>query len=74
MVLHCKFINLEGEAGQTSTDMILEVGKETFVRMIKRERVFPVVSGNFMESLDDILIMNFDGQFAAVVKTAGSQV
>ena len=54
--------------------MFFEIREQTLVREIERMRVFPIVLGDLVEALHDVVVVHFNGQFAAVVETAGREV
>src|SRR5262249_44940906 len=49
----------------------LQVGEQTFVREIHRMGILPVLMHDFLEAIEDVLVMHLDGQLAAAVETAG---
>ena len=55
-------------------DPILEIGEQAFVGEIERPRVFPVVVRNSLQAIDDLIVVHFDRELAALVEAAGGEI
>ncbi len=49
-------------------------GEQTFVGEIEQMGVLPVLVERFADAADDVFVVDFDGEFAAAVEAAGSEV
>ena len=54
--------------------VLLQFFEKTFIAEIERMRVLPVMVGDFAKALDNFGIVNFDGEFAARIKTARRKI
>ena len=53
---------------------LLEFGEEAGVGEIEGFGVFPVVVDDLADALDDVGVVDLDGEFAAAVEAAGGEV
>ena len=65
---------LEGEIFGDVGVGLLEFGEEAGVGEIEGFGVFPVVVDDLADALDDVRVVDLDGELAAAVEAAGSEV
>ena len=65
---------VEGEVFGNVRVVLLKFGEEAGVAEVQRFGVFPVVEEGLVDALDDVLVVNLDGQLAAAVEAAGGEI
>src|SRR6202789_3614257 len=65
---------VEGGGFGNARVVLLKFGEEGGVAEVQRFGVFPVVEEGLVDALDDVLVVNLDGQLAAGGGAAGGEI
>src|SRR5260370_18658117 len=63
-VARVRALDVDGEHLRAALEAAFEVGEQSLVGEVARVRVLPVSSGNFVESLHDLVVAPFDRKLA----------
>ena len=64
------FTDVEHEFVRALAAALFEIGQQPLIGEVERMRVLPVVVRHLVQTLHDILVVDFDGQFAPVVEAS----
>ena len=65
------FVDIEREFVRALAAALFEIGHQPLISEVERMRVLPVVARNPVQSFHQMLVVDFDGQFAPAVKASG---
>jgi hypothetical protein len=69
----CAF-GVDAEHPCAAPDAAFQIGEQPFVGKVERVRMLPVVSSDFLEPTNHLVVAYFDRQLAPVVEAAGGEV
>src|SRR4029077_13678994 len=69
----CAF-GVDAEHPCAAPDAAFQIGEQPFVGKVERVRMLPVVSSDFVEPTNHLVVAYFDRQLAPVVEAAGGEV